>query len=313
MSLQRKARSICLYSNTKEGKTTNLYFLAKYLKRKYPNGEIRLIGGDGGGEGPFFDDPNMIDSGYVRYYDISSCKQPLGTIRLLSEGYWPDENGELAPEKKFKNIPENCSIFLEGITSISKLWENYIATSDEKVGFESMKYRELVQLSDGSVQTMVFGGLNEGHYGMSQQELYRIIVHGFETLPIDYFVTTALVGYGEDKVNQSKAYGPKASGNAIGAQIPSWFSDTWYLQKLDVIVEGQGEDKAYVGWFVNHPDSETGKPFLAGIRLLPQYVGMMKRQIAGGNDFIVCSEKRGIDKFYEWNDRLVEALRKKGN
>lgn len=314
MSLQRKARSICVYGKTKDGKTSNLYFLAKYLKKKYPSGKIRLISGDGGGEGPFFDDPEMIESGYVEYFDISNCSHPLSTIRLLSEGYWPNSRGEMEPNDSCRIMPSNCSYFVEGITSISKSWENYMSTSNEVIAYKSMKYQETID-----DRTITFGGLDEGHYGLSQQELYRIIVHGFEALSINYLVMTALVGYGDDKFKQDKAYGPKASGNAVGAQIPSWFADTWYLESIknggieEVIENDIKVEKPcdiFVAWFKSHNDDETGKPYLAGIRLLPQYVGMMKKQLAGGRDFLVMTERRGIDKFYEWNDKLNEFLRK---
>ncbi len=290
-----------IYSESGDSKTTQLYFLAKWIFQKYGL-RSRLISADGGGYAPFVDS-GMIARKEVDVFDISNRKLALADLRRLSEGYWPrykrdggeyfksDEKCLTSPEQ-FKEIG---AYLIEGASSISKLLLNHISKQEEGVGFKySYKYEE-----DG----YTVGGLQEGHYGLVQKELHSLIVQGFEILPVKFVVVTALVGKGETKRKGETVYGPQAAGNALTPEIPSWFMDCFHLQTVAVQKEDKVVEKK-VAWFIQHKDHETEIPYLAKVRVMPELMPSLLNQYPEG--YAQLGFKRGIDKFIEYVDKMSQ-------
>jgi hypothetical protein len=232
-------------------------------------------------------------------------------MRKLSEGYWPKDTkagGKGAKDYFQKN--DNCLTkksewenvgfyIIEGITGISSLLLNHIRSQDEGVGFKhSYKYEE---------EGYVIGGLQEGHYGLVQQELYKIIVQGFACLPVKYVIWTALVGKGEDKIKSSTSYGPKGAGKASTPEIPSWFMDCWHLADETLKLkkgEEEVEVQSKVAWFIKHPDKETGIDYAAKIRAMPELLPKVYERFPKG--YVRLKYAEGLDVFYREMDKIVE-------
>lgn len=286
-----KPRSTIIYGVSGEGKTSQLYFIAKYLKKTRPNKKVRLISGDGGGYNPFQDDPEMIKSGFVEALDISAAKNPLSLIRTLMQGYWPNSKGQIAPSEEFrKGLNDVCAYLVEGTSSISQLWLNNMSSTPGGVGFKlGTDYEE---------EGYTFGTLQQGHYGIAQQELYKVIVHGFETLPVEHVIFTGLVDEGLDSQKRSKVYGPKAAGDAMTGHITSWFSNAFHIGEV-AAKNTEGQDiTVKVAWFQNHLDKENGLTYLAKVSMIPSEFAEFRKLYPNG--FIQLGLTKGLDKFFEF-------------
>lgn len=302
-------RSLMLYSDSRLGKTTNLYFMVRYIWEKY--GLIsRVIIGDPGGATPFIDS-GMVDDGIVQLFDFSYRQLAIADFRRLSKGYWPITNSKgdeyfrsdnycLTPKEVW---PKIGGYFIDSMTSVGRLLLSHCSNQQGGLGFkEAWSYEE-----DGEV----IRGLQQGHYGIVQKEVYMLHAQGFSMLPVKFLGWTALVGKGEDKKDRSSKYGPQLIGNASTPEIPTWFHDTFHIEKI-VETREDPDNKGVmvnvekrVAWFVEHPDKETGIPYICGPRLLPEiyreYLGAFK------NGYIPLGLNNGIDKHYQ----LMEILNRK--
>lgn len=300
-----------IYGDSGSTKTTQAYFLAKYIHNKTGK-NVRMIGANASDSAPF-EDSGMIEKGIVDFFDISNRKLALADMRRLSEGYWPRDVKEGGKGNKLHfKTDDNCKsvqaqwdkiggYIVEGTTGIASLLLNHIRSQDEGVGFKhSFKYEE-----DG----YSIGGLQEGHYGLVQQEMYKMIVQGFACLPIQYLIFTGLVAKGEDKRTRETVYGPKAAGSATTFEIPSWFMDCFHL---DSVIEETTNEKVErkVAWFVRHEDKDTGVPYLAKPRVLPEVYPQLLKKFPEG--YVRLGFQKGIEKFYEELDRIGAENKKEG-
>lgn len=307
----KKARSILAYAESGDTKTTQGYLLAKWVYEKLGK-KTRWISADGAGFG-VLDDTGMIEAGIVEAFDISNRKRALADIHRLADGYWPKvikvENGKLM--RLFQNVQE-CettkkeweeigAYVIEGPPSIGRLLLTHIASNSEKVAFKKgYEYEE-----DG----YIFGGLDKGHYGLVQTELHRVMVQGFNLLPVDYVYYTATVGKGEDKVTKETVYGPRGVGNAITTELPTWVGDCIHLARERVVIQEQDKE-IVVAWFQRHPDRETGAEYLAKSRLPPeQFPKLLKKYPYG---FIPMNYERGLTDYLEILKFFQEKSKKEG-
>lgn len=298
-----KPRSCMIYADSRIGKTTQLYFIAKYIFETY--GKIsRIIVGDPGGCDPFIDS-GMVERGEVQLFDFSYRKLAVADFRRLSRGYWPISNSKgeewFRTDDRCLTSPEDFNkigaYMLDSMTSVGRLLLSHCSDQEGGLGFkEAYLYEE-----DGES----IRGLQQGHYGIVQKEIYKLHAHGFAMLPIPYLIWTALVGKGEEKRDKQTKYGPQMAGNASTPEIPTWFGDTFHLEKIIETKEDGTSVEKRVAWFIEHPDRETGIPYICGPRLLPEiyreYLGLFK------NGYVPLTLKSGIDTHY----KVLEILNKK--
>lgn len=305
-----KPHSILIYGDSGDTKTTQCYFLAKYIHEKFGL-KGRIIGSNASDNAPY-EQSGLIEKGIVDYFDISNREFALSDVRKLSDGYWPrdtkaggkgakdyfrKEDVCLTTKTEWKDIG---FYIIEGITGISSLLLNHIRSQEEGVGFKhSYKYTE-----DG----YNISGLQEGHYGLVQSELYKVIVQGFACLPVKFIIWTALTGKGEDRVKET-IYGPKGAGSANTYIIPSWFMDCWHLGNEKIQgknVQGElVEVEIKVGWFTRHPDKDTGIEYPAKIRAMPEVLPEVYKAFPKG--YVRLGFKTGLDGFYREMDKIVEG------
>ena len=289
-----------IYGDSGSTKTSQCYHLVRHFTSLHPGSTFRMIGANASDSAPF-EDSGMIEKGTVDFFDISNRQLALADMRRLSEGYWPRDVKEAGKgNKQYFKTDDNCKTtpkqwenvigyVVEGTTGIASLLLNHIRNQEEGVGFKhSFKYEE-----DG----YTIGGLQEGHYGLVQQEMYKMIVQGFSCLPIKYLIFTGLVAKGENKLTRETVYGPKAAGQATTFEIPSWFMDCWHL---DTVME-QGKEEGTqverkVAWYTRHPDKDTGIAYLAKVRTLPEIYPQIVKEFPHG--YVKLGFKHGLDVFY---------------
>lgn len=294
-----KPRSVMMYGSSGSTKTSQCYHLVKWILGKEENQgkHFRMIHSDGGGYAPF-QDSGMIEDGRVRVFDMSNRKHALSDYRKLSGGYWPKImlNTKTQERVEYFQKDEKCETkdwgkvagyIIEGLASTGEALKTHISNQNEGVGFkESWKYEE-----DG--ETLI--GLQQGHYGMIQKEVYERHMKGFNTLPVQWLIVTSLLGKGTDRKQGIDVYGPQLVGDASTPNVPGWFMDCLHL---DIASWKEGE-KEYnnkaVAWFTRHQDS-MGNPFLCKARCLPElYPELIKRFPMG---FVPLGFKQGIEKYF---------------
>jgi hypothetical protein len=323
--------SIMIYGNSGSTKTTQLYHMAKYILKRYPEKRIRLIHSDGGGCAPFVDS-GMVERNEVEIFDFSNRQFAFADIRRLSSGYWPRyvkdgqahqfpvEGGVMyfRPEPVCLTTAEEwekiSAVFIEGMTSTASMLLAHCSNRDETVGFKAnYKYEE-----DGES----FTGVSEGHYGIVQKEIYERHMKGFRTLPVQWLVWTALVGKGQDKKQSMPVRGPQMIGDAKTNEIPSWFNHVFHMDrvtyqnvpnKLSTALQRPANNEAVqkiVAWFEEHKATdELGQtvPYLCKSTVMPEL--LQKRSEFFPYGFIPLEYDYGIEMYF----KVLEKLRKEQN
>jgi hypothetical protein len=313
-------RTVCIYGDPDAAKSTQFYFIAKWLMEKYQL-KSRYISFDGKYENLKLGSPSLIDAGIVDVQDFSKSKTALSDVRKLSEGYWPRKDkktGErlLKATDQFMTNWGDARIgayFIDHLSALSDLWLVHISDQNAEfgdsraVGFKpAWRYEE---------EGYSYSGLQDGHYGMIQKELMRVVKQGFNTLPVKYVFYAAHVEKGTEnyrrkrakrndpnapaEINVTTMYGPKVAGQALTSFLPGWFADCFHLTNETVRLKGAETDSIIkVAYYETHEHSETTVPYKCRVDLLPEQIPMLREKFPGG--FIPLGFTKGLDKFYNW-------------
>lgn len=294
-----KPRSILIYGDTGTYKTSNLYFATKWLLKRYPGEKVRWVTADGGGFQPLIDAQLVEETDYPTFYrgdrvevfDVSNSPFPYADLHRIAQGYWPiyDKSGVLS----FKAVPEaklqanQVSAYIcEGVTSFADVLLNHTRKVEGPVGFsKAWKYQE-----DGYTIT----GLQEGHYGIVQQELRQLIQQEFATLPTRFVFYSARINKGDD-MKGTTVYGPKGAGSAATAHIPAYVQDCLHFDRVEEV--NDAGEKSWIGaaWYDTHLDENTGIPYLAKPRILPELIPSFRKLFPGG--YVRLTHQEGLDKY----------------
>ena len=304
-------RTSCLYGNSGDSKTTQLYFVAKWLWETLQL-RSRLISFDGKFDQFTLGHPSLLEQGAVEVFNMmepSHSHIALASVRKLSEGYWPrkkkggGEHFRADEDCLTKDWDKIGAYLIDGISGWADIWLGHVA--DQAIGFKaSWNYEE---------EGYEFHGSQDGHYLTVQKEMVKTIKQNFNQLPCKYVMYTALVekgieNYRRKRVKRNDAnapaepnvttlYGPKGAGQAQTSFIPGWFSDCFHIARLHT---KNGEDR--VAWYDTHTDETTDVPYLARIDVLPNQMVNIKEKWKYGCVLLTLEE--GIDKFY----RFIEEV-----
>lgn len=303
-----------MYGVSGTTKTSQTYHLAKWIL-KQPGNEgkhFRIIHSDGGGWAPF-EDSGMIERREVDIYNFGALSSGvLARFRFLSQGYWPRKVKDkdeyyLGKADACKTTPAEweriAGYIIDGAESTCEALKNHCSDQTEGVGFkESWRYEE-----EG--ETIV--GLQQGHYGIIQKEFSKAHHRGFSSLPIPWLIYTSKVGKGEDKERRETVYGPQIVGNAVTSSAPGWFMDCLHLSREKYQKKDGTETEGMVAWFTQHMDKDTGIPYLAKARCLPELYPKLLEYFPYG--FVPLGFKNGIEVYFAVLDKLKKELQEKGN
>lgn len=315
------ADTVMIYGESGSTKTSQAMFVAKYVYEKY--GLLtEWISSDGGGWKPV-EDQGMIDLGVVMALDITGRAHILADTRKLMKGWWPqimrNERGQRV-RRMAPRTPEDAAriglLVVEGATSLSEAFKLHISKTGSGMGSQD---RPWVYTEDDET----FGGISKSHYGAIQQTIYELIMMGrslnqttdanavrFPNLKM--VVWTALVGKGEAKNSVTK-YGPQVAGTAVTTSCPQWLGDCLHLHKFSNVTVEEGTNiqsvqNNPVAFFLEHPDPETGIPYLAKPRVAPGSYPALLRVYPGG--YVKLETNAGIDQYLYTLDKLKDSAKK---
>lgn len=307
-----------IYGESGTAKTTQLYYLAKWLREKWTREKkkktIRLFTTDGGGYAPFVDS-GMVDDGFVDVLDISSSKLIAVESKAVGDGRWPDENGYQGPDTQWyepdlKTIESDIgAYFIEGFDSLANRWKSHMSVKQESSGFKaSWVYEEEHEQLDN----FRLSGMQEGHYGIVHTQLDIWWNTQVRMLPVEYIFVTSLVEKSKEKkgrgsMGQRACYGPSSVGQAQVRQIPQWFGDCWHLEDRQFAIKDSDKlaDRK-VAWYRNHVDNETDCEYLAKVRLMPEKIDELDKMFSNKGYIMLgkgnLETSKGIEQFYQWRD-----------
>jgi hypothetical protein len=299
-----------MYGDSGEGKTTQCYFMAKWLWEKFGLRTDYIWSGDGSVS--VFYDSGLVKKGIVRIISLAGRDQPFNDIEVLSQGYWPLVTNEKPIEKSSKTkvqyVKEQIGmVVLDGIKGTCDSWLSHIArridlqfgTASEGGTGHSFKFRE---------GEFTLGGTNKTHFGGIQNSLHRLIVDNFKRLPVKFFTATSTETQGEDEYTQTPLYGPASAGSAITKVVPTWFDDTFHLQEHTYKAKVEGEIKEVtkkVAWYQTHAHVMTGRPFIAKPRCLPEDIPKLHKQFPNG--YVKLGYEKGIEQYFEFMEGLKKG------
>lgn len=312
-----RAKTILLYSESGNAKTSQCVHLARYIKRKY-NKNTRLISSDGGGWSSVEDEGLLYNAktnptGIVDAFNMTNRAKYLADWRKLSTGLWPrvvkgdssiGEDNTKGYRKFIGTTSEEWKgigcYFIEGLTSVGSGFISHISKQDNskdsitKVMYSAPGYDE-----DGEH----FGATDQGHIGMVQNELHNL-TQQFGTLPVELVVWTALVGQATAKAlrkvgiaaeDMTLYFGPQLSGNAKTAEAPSWFSDCLHLERQD--------DSRIFVFFKRHKTND-GNVYLAKSSTGPSIYPRLEERFPGGYFELGFREGEGVDRYLNVIDEI---------
>lgn len=292
-------RTAIWYGDSGTTKTSQIYHLAKYLFKKHRK-KTRLISADGGGYAPI-QEGRLIELGIVEVFELSKSPRYFADVHRLADGFWP-RDGVLNSSEKCRTTDwsDIGLVAVEGISSIARGLLNYIVNYKGPSGERA--YKVPFELEEEGYET---AGADRGHYGIVHTVLHEIIVRKFCQLPVDHVVFTALTGRGESKVNRESVYGPKAVGEALTSELPTWVQDCLHFSRQRYQQKGSAVD-GVVAWYRNHPDPDTGVDYLAKIRMVPEAYPDFVEKFPEG--YIPLGFKYGIIAYYDAIQKLHASV-----
>lgn len=312
-----------VYGSTGSTKTSQLYHMVKKIHAKTGK-KFRMIYSDGGGYAPFADS-GMIESGIVDVMNFATREHALADIRRLSRGYWHRwvknnqaydtyESGAVEYFTSQNDVcmtradewPSIAGYIVEGMTSLAETLKMHVSEQDVKVGFEgSYKYEE-----DGEL----FRGIDKGHYGIIQKEIYSRHTRGFLTLPVEWVMYSAQPCLWESGKSDIKKYGPMVVGTAMTPTVPSLFDHCLCLTKeryLTNLNDPNSVTEGYVAWFTEHSDIDglgNRTPWAAKVRVLPEAYPKLIQKYPYG--FVPLGYEHGIDLLFDTLDEFRNGYKK---
>lgn len=301
---RKRAKSSIWYADSGDTKTSQIGYFAKWLFETTGK-RTRLVSSDGGGWAPIEDRGLMHpDIGIVEGFDISSRSLIYGDIHRIADGFWPTI---IDGKRVFQNI-EQCrttpqewqnigAYAIEGIKSLSRCLLSYMSTYKDGAGERLYKVPFVVE--EGGYET---AGTDKGHYGVVHTVIHNLIVQRFSKLPVDYIIYTSLVGKGKEKSTKDAVLGPECVGDALTADLPQWVGDCLHFARQQVTLKSGATKEIVVSWFQKHTDPNSGFPYLAKCRLVPELYPKMLEKFPNG--FVPLTFDKGIRNYYEFTSEL---------
>jgi hypothetical protein len=311
------ARSGIIYGSSGSYKTTAVKHFSRYIY-EVTGKKTLLLSMDGGGWDACV--PEVL-AGIISPYRVTTTN-PLPVLRVISTGYWPEENSD--PEAPMNLIPVNwnevAGIAIEGLTSISQAEMRYLADNAMVVGGEKTSLGRFDQgvRVNGQVKTEAFAGSSMGHYGFTQNNVYSLIMN-FNGLAGPHYVLMSALESRTEEDDRSTSYGPQIAGKKATALAPSWVGDCLHFQDYSVprlikvpdphnpkeLIDSTIYETIVRAHFIKHPDPVTGIPFPAKPRITPEKVGELMKWAPGG--YIVPTVEHGFDSYLHKVDELQKG------
>jgi len=265
--------SSLLYGDTGASKTSQLGSFAKYVYKKTGK-KSRLYTAEPGGLGTI---QHLIDAGLIDVWDITQRPHNFETVDFAARGYWFDPN---EPNKLVAPTPETYkeygAFLYEGATAFGEHLLDELrvkGAANEIVGAE----RPPQQFTSG---TMRVAGANQTFYGIAQARVRKAIGDS-QRLPIHVMWTAReLKVQDEESSKKQFVFGPMLVGSAATLMMPAWVANCIHIQakkqkKFDPATKKETESLARRAYLRQHYDEGSEIPYLAQLRLPPEFASEM--------------------------------------
>jgi hypothetical protein len=224
--------SICLYSDTGGGKTTQAGELAKYTWRTRKLRSV-LNTSDMGGHTSI--NP-LVNLGLVKVNKLGEGDDPFIWTNDAVSG------ANLTPD-------DGLAIFDSG-TSMGEALLNSITKADFQIGQQRTQKFTVSRGTGKDAKSLTVGINNEAHYGVVQSFMLDAIWKStwLTTKGVDVLWTFS-VHRGEEQ-DRTPILGPKLAGKALTAAIPKWFNYCWRIASIPV----EGDQPRHVLYTAEVPE-----------------------------------------------------------
>lgn len=303
-------RDILLMAEPHVGKTTEVLRTAEYiydnfgLTTRYINADL--------GSADLVESSGLVQKGVIDFLDLAPSGLPFAHVmNCFTKGFWfkRDANGEpddidateafrFTNKDSYGRKINGVGLYVfEGISSLGKRYLDYLKTDVKgKTAFNNS-----YKWTDG---TSEIRGLDKGHYGMVQAELYKWIRNA-KGLPAPYKIWTTHVSRDDDGMRVMIV--PQGVGSADNRNIPAQFSTSLYMCLEEVTQLVKGEEKnvtARLAYYEGHFDDVRNAYAPATLRLWGEAGEAFKAKYPYG--CFVCTPKKGIIHYLmEYQDILV--------
>ena len=234
MTIEQIARTVILYGDSGNGKSTQVYFVAERLARETGR-KVRIISFENSTATVI---APLIASGQIEYLSLEGHPEPMFAMRALYRGDWRGENG--SPQKIADWRGKIGAYVIEGLTTASAA----MLRSGQEKGrmMREQKTDAFEVVTPGGKE--IFNPASQSLYGLVQTEMLALL-QAFAALPVDLVLWTAhesAPGLDDDGV---LSRGPALVGKAKNKFVPVYAGTVLHLD----IVKNRREC-----YFTKHPD-----------------------------------------------------------
>jgi hypothetical protein len=312
------APSICLYGDSRTGKTNELGRIAEWIWKKYRK-PSRLITAEPGNLAPIM--PH-IESGMIDVLPINETVRDIASmITALQKGAWmplkeiSQANGKvvtkLTPAKENGLTDRKIgAYFVEGLSSISERLIRNLAQKNVKIGQDAVGVFTEASLIEGE-DLVRYGSPSMSHFGWVQGYMADLIAT-FTNLPVELVVFLSHEAKGDEVLTATPVYGPGIVGKKANANLPWKLGDMFHLDMVNTSPAGKAPVMARLLYLFDHPDSSNGSIiWKASPRLTVSQQAQVKVRWPKG---CIDLERESVTDYLDFRQTLAsneaEALRK---
>lgn len=230
------ARADCIYGETGAVKTTQLGWIADWIKSRFGKNS-RLVSADAGGWESIQELVKTPDnaSGIIEAFALAQHREHMyETMEKLTLGWWPknvnDPQSPLVPPAQ-NGLKDIGGMFYEGLTSFCAIMMRTNTTDLKNINVPRSAAEKENLIKSGEFEHRFS---SQTDYG-SIQNIIEEFVRNSGMLPVVKTVWTALEQKGEDD-NKRPVYGPDIIGKKATGQCGSWFGNLIHIDKVNMNV-----------------------------------------------------------------------------
>lgn len=227
------ARADLIYGDTGTTKTTQLGWVAQWIKQKYglPS---RLVSADPGGWETIQAD---VDDGTIQAFALNGHRTNLyEAVEKLCLGYWPkdvnDPESPLMPPRD-NGLRDIGGVFFEGLKSICDLLMRVHTVDIQNIAVPEMPDPTKTRISSGSYIQRFTG--RSDYMGIG--DAIAAFVRDSGMLPVKRVIWTSQEQQGHNEKTNQVFYGPDIVGQKPTQNCGPWFGSMVHMDLVPVAVQ----------------------------------------------------------------------------
>lgn len=227
------ARADLIYGDTGTTKTTQLGWVAQWLKQKYGQ-PSRLISADPGGWETIQAD---VDDGTIQAFALNGHRSNLyESVEKLCLGFWPKDPGDpesmLIPPRE-NGLKDIAGVFFEGLKSICDLLMRLHTVDIQNIAVPEMPDPTKTRIHSGTYIQRFTG--RSDYMGIG--DAIAAFVRDSGMLPVKRVIWTSQEQQGHNEKTNQVFYGPDIVGQKPTQNCGPWFGSMVHLDLMPVSVQ----------------------------------------------------------------------------